>query len=977
MKTSKARINDLIAQLQLGEDRGLYFFNKAAWQKNGFSFRVKKAIEALKPYAFYSINNEPFILFFTNDDSRGIERIHNQAWNFQAPVVIIDNVNEWQIYNGFSLSSNRRFLEKLTEQENIADFSFWNLHSGFTGEKYSKEFKKKRLDTYLLENISTAIDLLIKGGLNREQSNSIIGRLIFARYLIDRGVELDNTYLAKSNERKSFLEIISSPQKLYKFFGYLKTEFNGHLFPITTEERKTFNASHSTILYNLFAGNDLRSGQASLFDLYDFNIIPIELISNIYERFIGREEQNTSQAFYTPAFLVDYILKHTVEKHLVEKIECKVLDPSCGSGIFLVETLRKIIERNISNKPLTDNQLRKLLVNNIFGVDMDANAINVAIFSLYLTLLDYKSPKEIRNFELPPLLGTNFFKANFFSQSLKQQLKIDFDFIVGNPPWKSIKDDNEHLSFVNDNSQIISDYQIAQSFIVNIKNFSSVNTQCGLVVTSKMFYNLKAKNFRSYLLKNHKIFSVLELSSVRELVFKGAIGPGAVIIFQCSQDELINLNNIVTHISLKPNYQFELFKNLTIEKFDHKRILQKYLHEHDWAWKTFVYGNVLDFFFVKRLKAEYKTVNQIIHENKLSAKQGLQIGGGDNNDSHHLIGLPFIDTSKKQLRRYHIDTQNRKWQLKTVHRPRDPEVYSPPALLIKKGLTNNFELVSALNERRAVFTDSITAIRGTERQKNILRSLEGSLNSTLFPYYTVMTGTSAGIEREQAHNEDEKFQYPAVIDTDISIRVKELETLQKKYEEDYLKDDFLRVKISDKEVELNDALFKLYGFSDEDRDLISYASKVSIPLFRGDKTVNRPLKKLDDINEYALVFYKYFSKRYNKPGEFFLIDIYFEKYYLALHFRIVAQKPENPIAISNLENNSKFFKIISTIFSRPENITRELFMQRDIKGFEKDSFYIIKPNECKNWHPAIARLDLMEFIEAILKQSQKQITLSS
>src|SRR5690606_15017412 len=113
---------------------------------------------------------------------------------------------------------------------------------------------------------------------------------------IDRGVELDSKVIKKGAERESFLSLILAPQKLYSFFSYLKDEFNGHLFPVTKEEKTKFNSNHSQILYNLFSGNNLRSGQTSLFDLYDFNIIPVELVSNIYERFIGKEERDSSQS---------------------------------------------------------------------------------------------------------------------------------------------------------------------------------------------------------------------------------------------------------------------------------------------------------------------------------------------------------------------------------------------------------------------------------------------------------------------------------------------------------------------------------------------------------------------------------------------------------------------------------------------------------------------------------------------------------
>lgn len=71
------------------------------------------------------------------------------------------------------------------------------------------------------------------------------------------------------------------------------------------------------------------------------NIIPIELISNIYEILLGKEKQDKDKAFYTPEYLVDYMVNRTVGRYLVNEDECKVLDPSCGSGIFLLNRFKR------------------------------------------------------------------------------------------------------------------------------------------------------------------------------------------------------------------------------------------------------------------------------------------------------------------------------------------------------------------------------------------------------------------------------------------------------------------------------------------------------------------------------------------------------------------------------------------------------------------------------------------------------------
>ena len=86
----------------------------------------------------------------------------------------------------------------------------------------------------------------------------------------------------------------------------------------------------------------LGSGQLSLFSMYDFNIIPVELISNIYEILLGKEARDKDNAFYTPNYLAEYVLDKTTLKSLLQNKHYKILDPACGSGVFLVNSFRRI-----------------------------------------------------------------------------------------------------------------------------------------------------------------------------------------------------------------------------------------------------------------------------------------------------------------------------------------------------------------------------------------------------------------------------------------------------------------------------------------------------------------------------------------------------------------------------------------------------------------------------------------------------------
>jgi type I restriction-modification system DNA methylase subunit len=228
-------------------------------------------------------------------------------------------------------------------------------------------------------------------------------------------------------------------------YNALQNKFNGNLFDLGKEiEDKKLTKDVFILLTNFFSGcTELSSGQKSLFNLYDFNIIPVELISNIYEILLGKEAQNTDEAFYTPNYLVEYILDQTIAPFLTINNKFTILDPSCGSGIFPVNSYRRMIEKHLNGETYSndDSMLINILTKSIYGIDTNKDAIDVAIFLLYLTALDYKDPKTLKRFSLPNIKDINLIESDFFNESnnskLKQLKTIKFDFIIGNPPWGS------------------------------------------------------------------------------------------------------------------------------------------------------------------------------------------------------------------------------------------------------------------------------------------------------------------------------------------------------------------------------------------------------------------------------------------------------------------------------------------------------------------------------------------------------------
>ena len=200
----------------------------------------------------------------------------------------------------------------------------------------------------------------------------------------------------------------------YHLFDELARRFNGDLFPINDLERDQVLPQHLQRLGRFLNGDEVTSGQ-KYFWAYDFKYIPIELISAIYETFLD-EDRRKKSAYYTPPEIVDFVLNEVLPFE-TEPRDVRILDPACGSGIFLVEAYRRLVTLHRharGGENLTFEELRDLLTGSINGVDLSEEAIQVAAFSCYLALLDFLEPESITEaVRFPTLKGSICLSTTF------------------------------------------------------------------------------------------------------------------------------------------------------------------------------------------------------------------------------------------------------------------------------------------------------------------------------------------------------------------------------------------------------------------------------------------------------------------------------------------------------------------------------------------------------------------------------------
>ena len=364
---------------------------------------------------------------FSEIDPDAIQQLHKNVWSqSKAPLLFITLPHEIRIYNGYErtpgpneeLDTPSRLLQKLTgltdhltaqriirtklveenhyERIYLETGAFWNTTEG------QKVNYRNRADRHLVEGMGQMRKLLIEAGLSNHVAYTLLGRSILIRYLEDRGA-LTSDWVEQMTEGQAsyYRDALNSRKITYLLFERLCNRFNGDLLP-TEDAEDGVDESHLGLLLSFLNRTTLETGQLSLWP-YNFEYIPIELISNIYDIFL--DNRRASGAYYTPLLLADFILEETMGDGIIRP-EMTVLDPACGTGIFLVGAFRRLIHAwRQANGELDDEDLNRVLQTSIFGVDKNPEAIRIAAFSLYLEILNHLSNEQIRgdSFQFPSL----------------------------------------------------------------------------------------------------------------------------------------------------------------------------------------------------------------------------------------------------------------------------------------------------------------------------------------------------------------------------------------------------------------------------------------------------------------------------------------------------------------------------------------------------------------------------------------------
>ncbi|ADJ22179.1 N-6 DNA methylase [Hyphomicrobium denitrificans ATCC 51888] len=525
---------------------------------------------------------------------------------------------------------------------------------------------------------------LLTAGLRRRL---LILSLLIA-YLEERGVLGPDFFGRFLKDASRFFEVLRDGAALVEMLKALEDRFNGHVFALKDDEAGALKSSRQLARFaSLVEGYEDAGGQLSFWRLYSFKDLPVELISHIYQLFVT----DTDSSVYTPPTLVRLMLDEALSWDRIDRLMASreiVLDPACGSGVFLVEAYKRLVlhwrSRNDWAKPGVD-ELRTLL-DRVHGIDLEAGAVELAAFSLCLALCDALEPEEIRaSVKLfPKLADASLHKRCFFEAKEEALIKAPVGVLVGNPPFESSLTTpaakRAYAAYVKQHGKL-ADQQVAYLFLHEAMGMTAEGGVLSMIQPSGFLYNQHAGEFRESFFKRWNVREILDFVSVRGLFKKGEADPKVVIVVALS--EPANPASKLLHAVFRRNGRANAEQGFEIDYYDLHRVPHAALSSNSDLWRANLLGGDRLLSFVQRLR-KYRTLGEYATERGWNSGEGYIAGQkGISRPAEHIVGQRLLPT--KALSSKGLDASAiTKVPKAPIKDPKSEARFTPPILLMKE-----------------------------------------------------------------------------------------------------------------------------------------------------------------------------------------------------------------------------------------------------------------------------------------------------
>jgi len=712
-------------------------------------------------------------------------------------------------------------------------------------------------------------------------------------------------------------------------------------------------------------------------------------------------------AYYTPQMLVEFVYNEVLPmpSKYDNNYNLKILDPACGSGIFLVEGFKRIIERwKYANQQteLSKEILTELLLNNIYGIEIHPEAIKITAFSLYLTFLHHMNPKEIlRIVKFHPLIywtkneevaqrseeefGLNLLQANTFvregkkfienpTEKIEMFFSTKFDLVIGNPPWKRSNVDVEILSWAKQHHWDLK-RDIIKGFL-SYAPFIAPKATIALISSAKVLFNTSGTddNYRLKFFSENKVSIVVNFSAVRNMLFEKAKQAAALIIYKQRKLRKIKEDETIIYCVPKTTDAIQNRNTITVDASEIKYLpIKEVLKPNSKIFKITMYGNLRDLKFINRL-------NKIKSFDEHNIRQGMGLikddtasrKGNPQLEAHHFITtddiFPYYSPKPKIKLSEFRDFKS----LRTDKR----DLFSPPLVLFKEG-TKDGELCCSFIDYNCAYLSASKGIKLLGKDDNFHKAVAACLNSSLATYYFIQISSSIGIDRNRIQR-NEATLFPAIpyimsneTINEIAVKVDSIISI---YKSNTFNDLLFKQKIVPIKREIDKIIYHKLKITNSELALIENVLNYSNVLKENYRNsgAEKPVSVVKDIKQYAQTYLDVVNKQLKDSTIRLTSEIYPNttskdelvciKFVFKKNRSIKYEIQESIEKISNILhkiNNSTFKQHSTSIYYRR-------IIKYDLP--KQNIFYLIKPNQKRFWSKAAAQNDADSLIVEILTQ---------
>lgn len=779
----------------------------------------------------------------------------------------------------------------------------------------------------LIQNMRFVSSKLIKRFTNISPGivNKIIVQAFLIKYLeetIDENGNklLSKKYFHKYNNASSFNDVLKQKGKFVELLFDLNNDFNGNVFKWEEDEQNKLNAIDLSIVADLLATDktNLASNQLELdfpdWRYFEFKKIPVELISRLYEEFLG-EDKKEKGLYYTPSHLAKLLVDECIPLKKFKEIDInnyKILDPACGSGIFLVVAFKRLVQiwRLQNNMIAPDINDLKSILKNIFGVDKEEQAVRLASFSLSIALCNELNPVKILNqLRFDDLTENNLIHSDFFECKSLENRK--FDLVIGNPPFvRGAIFNYTNIWEIEQKKIKIPQGQIALKFLSESFSFlKDSGLVCLIIKSSGLLYNSTSNNYKKALFSVYNAVQILDFTALarnKSLWDNGADVASAAIFIR---NEKPDFSKNILHLTFRRTRATKERIVFEIDDYDLHFVNRSTAINNEFIWKN----NLLGGGRIKNLVEKFEKLphlRDVLKLNNCISGEGYIIGTKGNLKKDYIYKYPTLPTKAISSNGINYNALIKiNTDIKFVQIP-DETLFKAPNIILWENIGSE-KLPVFYNETSFSFKDKIISIATKNLDKNILKVINESFRkfSLIYRFYIFVTSSQVLVNLNTA----------------------------------ILKKDYMSLRF----IFEDDSFYK--KITHFDKNIISDVNIFFQEFLRhGEKSKALQQIKQNRLKSIILNYGTEFSKALN---------IFYEVNNRKFRLSDVVQLENSLIAVvvrfddKNLEPNfSKDLSALNIDGLTTNEISTHLSINRIIKLYpEKDTIVFVKPNQYRYW----------------------------